>query len=577
MTSDQDKEEILELIQQITNQVLSELPSIASRYVMTLDILDFIELTRDEEVTRMKQTVEPYPKSIEMFYREAYQALLSNPKYKNNSLIHYIKARIVNDNQINQCIHARGFPSEVTGIIYSTPIMSCYTTGLYKLYDYVAESRGSSKHLYAAEEPLQSAEYFARRLQLIGLVIQGISEKDCGTTRYLTWTIKPPVVTDRGHQIYGGDLSLMIGKFYLDEATGTLKNITGHEKHLYGKTIKLRSVIYCQERDPHKVCPTCFGLLSHNVSRFATLGHLCDATLTQKTTSSILSTKHYIGSAVGEEILLKEDARRYMFFKDMALYMKPMNKTSSYKMIVNRGSALSLTDLNLIRDIDKINMRRISSLSNIVIQEMVSGAIHPVETEIKIEKNKRYGYFSYEFIKYLKDKGWTTNEYDHFVFDLSEWNCKNPIIRIPDMEYSYHDHINQIETIIESRIKKFNSRAVPETPEHVLSDLFDIVNSKISVNLALLEVMVYAVMTPSANDYGLARNVDNPIVNVARNIIVNRSLAPAYAYEYQFNTITNPRSFLMQNRPSSPLDVFIAPREVVQHLESQNPTIKKNE
>lgn len=571
-----DKEEILSLIYLITNKLHNELPKLSGRYVMTLDILDILELAHDERIVEMKEKLGARSGSIEDFYSKARKVIMGDSKYQNNNLVQFIKMNILNINQVNQCILARGFPIEVTGTILSTPILSSYATGMYKLYDYVAESRGAAKHLYAAEAPLQQAEYFARRLQLTGMVVKGISSHDCGTQNYLTWFVKPATYTETGRQVYSGDLRFLKGKYYFDELTGTLKDITGKENHLVGKVIKLRSVLHCQEKDPHKICPICFGLLHHNVSRFANLGHLCDANLTQQSTQILLSTKHHIGSAVGSTPLLKEDGHRYFTFNSstMSFNMKPMNKTSKYKIIVNRGAAIGLTDLKLLTNIETINVARISSLSEIVIQETMSnGAV--AEIPIKIEHNKRFGFFSYEFLKYLKENGWTTNEYDHFVFDLANWNCKFPLIRIPDMEYSYSDHVDQIAGLIESKDKKLNGRVKPDSPEQTLQELFDLVNSKISVNIALLEVMVYAVMTPGVDDYGLARNKPNPIVNIARNIIINRSLGPAYAYEGQAETIANPRSFFQHNRPDSPIDVFLNPREVVRHLnEHKNPMLE---
>ncbi len=572
MTGDHQKEEIYSLIYEITNNLHNELPKLSARYVMTLDILDILQLANDPDIVTMKENLEPKAGAIEDFYNAANKLILQKEEYKENNLVHYLKMNILNKNQVNQCILARGYPIEVDGNILSTPIMTCYAIGMYKLYDYVGDSRGASKHLYAAEAPLQQAEYFARRLQLAGTVITGISKEDCGTKNYITWTVKAPEETSTGRVVRSSDLKFMKGKYYLDEESSELKVITGKETHLYGKMIKLRSVLVCEEKDPHKVCPTCFGQLHHNVSRFANLGHLCDANLTHQTTQTLLSTKHHIGSAVGTEILLKEDAQRYLTFSysNMSFLMKPMNPTSKYRMIVNRSTALGLTDLKLLSNIDNINPKRFSSLTEITIQEIMSnGAV--VQIEVKIEQNKRFGYFSYEFLQYLKDNDWTTNEYDHFVFDLSNWNPKLPMIRIPDMEYSYSDHVDKIADLIESKAKSLNGRARPDSPVQLLEDLFDLVNSKISVNISLLEVMVYAVMTPSADNFGLTRNVSRPIVNVARNIITNRSISAAWAYEDQFDTLTNPRSFFQENRPDSPLDVLFTPREVVKYkYELQN-------
>lgn len=569
MEDSQNKEAILELIYYVTNQLHNELPTLASRYVATIDILDILALAKDPDILAMKAKMEPTATGIADFYAKAHKIILEDPKYKTNNLVQFIRMKILNMNQVNQCVLARGFPIEVTGTILSTAITSNYVTGMYKLYDYVAESRGAAKHLYSAEAPLQDTEYFARRLQLAGMVVEGIVQGDCGTTEYLPWHVKPPVFTQTGRTVYDGDRKFMKGKLYLDESTGQLKEITGKETHLDGTTIKLRSVLFCKEKNPHYVCSHCFGMLHHNVSRFANLGHLCDATLTQQLTQTILSTKHLIGSAVGTEIFLKEDAQKYLMFlsNTMSFHLKPNTRESNLKLVVNRNTAIGLTDLKLLDTIDQISPKRISMLDDIEIRETLpNGAT--VTTQIHLEQNNRYGYFSKEFLLFVRENGWTTNEYDHFVFDLTGWNPKHPIIGVPDMEYSYADHAAQIANLIESNTKKLQARSQATAPQETLSELFDLVNSKISVNIALLEVMIYANMTQGVDNYGMARHHQAGL-NVARFIISHRSLGPAYAYQNQFETIASPRSFFQENRPDSPIDVFLAPREVVAHRKKQ--------
>lgn len=557
------KEEILSLIYFIVNQLFNELVKFAGAYVATLDITDILDLEEDEEVQALKAKTEPTSTSIMEFYSKAYKIITESSRHRNNSLVKFIRMKILNTNQVNQCILARGLPTEVTGTILSTPIMSNYVTGMYKLYDFMAESRAASTHLFSAEAPLQDTEYFARRLQLVGMVVEGITMQDCGNQQFLHWSVKPPVFRN-GRKISDGDLNNLKGKLYVNEETGQLTEITGREEHLYGKSIRIRSVLHCREPNPHRVCATCFGQLHHNVSRFANLGHLCDANLTQQLTQTILSTKHVIGSAIGSTVLLKEDALRYLSFvyQTSALHFRSFNPGSKIRLIIDRNEAVGITDIRLFPNIDQITPKRLSSISSIeIVEDMPNGG--QVTIPVLIEQNKRFGHFSQEFLKFVKEKGWATNERDHFVFDMTGWNPRHPVIEIPDMEYSYADHADQIASLIESNTKRLKGQIHPQTPEIVLQELFDLVNSKIRVNLALLEVIIYANTTPGRDDYGLARNRPGSGLHVSRFITANRSLGPAYAYEHQATVISNPRSFFQENRPNSAIDVFMCPKEVV--------------
>lgn len=564
LTSYHEKEKILVLIYYVVNQLFNELPKLAGAYVQSIDILDILEISHDPEILDMKSKLEPTSNSIIDFYGKARKVILDSPKHRDNSLVQFIRMGILNISQVNQCVLARGFPIEVTGTIMSAPIMSNYAAGMVKLWDYVSDSRSASKHLYSAEKPLQDTEYFARRLQIVGTVVESIAEGDCGSTQYLEWVVQPPTFNSAGRQLYEGDLYFMKGKLYLDEESNTLKEISGNEKHLYGRRLNIRSSIFCKEHNQHQVCSTCFGGLWHNVSRFANLGHLCDATLTQQLTQIILSTKHVIASAVGAEFFLKADAQNYLSFNltQMSFHFKPFSKGSKISMVVNRNTAIGLTDIKLLTDISQIDPKRISSLKSIEIRETLPNGAE-VKIPVNVEQNGRSGHFSYEFLQFIREKGWITNEYDHFVFDMSGWNPKYPIIYIPDVEYSYSDHADRIAKVIESTAKGLKHRVQPSSPAAVMYELFNLVNSKIQVNFALLEIMIYANMTPGIDDFGMARHAKNPGMHIASSIVPNRSLGAAYAYSDQFTTITDPRSFFQENRPDSPLDVFLNPREVV--------------
>lgn len=559
-------ESIQDTIYDVVNMMMNELPKLTGAYVATLCIEDILEVEDDPDIATLRRETKPTASSIADFYSKAHKVIAEKPELKDNALMQFIQMRILNNNQVNQCILARGFPIEVTGTILTTPIMANYTSGMLSLYDFASESRAASKHLYSADAPLQDTEYFARRLQLVGMVLRNVVKRDCGSTRYLEWLIRPPTYSGSGRQLYAGDRKYLRGKKYWCEQEHVLKEIRGDETQLDGRIVKLRSVLYCQEQNPHQVCSHCFGGLHHNVSRFANLGHLCDANLTQLLTQTILSTKHVISSATGAAMYLKEDARRYLQFNpvNMTIKIKAPVAGSKIQLIVSREEAIGLTDIRLLPYSPNINAERISSISGFeIVEEQSNGA--RITTPIQIEQNKRQGHFTQEFLQYLKERGWLTNENDYFVLDLDRWDFRFPIIGIPDMEYSYSDHADQIASLIESNSEKAKKNVNRITPANVIQELFDLVNSKIEVNLALLEIIVYSNMTPTLSDYGLARHASNPTLNVSRFITSNRSLGPAYAYEHQAAVIQDPRSFFKQNRPDSPIDVFICPQEVVQH------------
>jgi hypothetical protein len=184
---------------------------------------------------------------------------------------------------------------------------------------------------------------------------------------------------------------------------------------------------------------------------------------------------------------------------------------------------------------------------------------------MQISQHGRMAIMSHDFLHYCKLYKWVSDSKFNLVFDLSDWNHELPLFVLPAMEYSYSQHSGQIATLIESRIKDLTERNRPDSPIRTLVDLFNLVNTKLNVNIALLEVIIYASMiTDGGNDlYGLARNSTTASLGVARATLRNRSLSTAYAYEEQMKLIMDPRSFYQLDRPDCILDAFILPEAVI--------------
>ena len=83
---------------------------------------------------------------------------------------------------------------------------------------------------------------------------------DCGTQLYLhVLSIQPPQYDNDGIMIHSGDLGIYKGRYYLDEVTSTLKCFQGDETHLYGKHVRVRSVMFCRFTTKGNYCQACVG------------------------------------------------------------------------------------------------------------------------------------------------------------------------------------------------------------------------------------------------------------------------------------------------------------------------------
>lgn len=570
----QERDTLTKMVYEITNYLYVDLSHRVESYVVSIDILDFIAVTRHPEVKPVLDNLSygvagyntDYGRStVEAAYKKLLDVLNNSPDMENNALARATRAKMVNANQVLQCVGPRGFLTDVDGSVMPVPVLGSYTSGMNTMYNAIVESRSAAKALYFSESPLQDSEYFARRLQLMCMVVERLHIGDCGSQKYMLWQVKPPTES-AGRQIYPGDLKFMVGKFYLDEATNQLRAISANDTHLYGTTIKLRYVFGCQHPDPHTVCSTCFGKLSDNITPEANLGHVCAATMTRQTSQSVLSTKHLDASSSSEPIALSEQGRRFFSVgKNGNTFM--LNKeeiADKVSMIVSQDEAHALTDITIVNNVEDINPSRISQIDYVTFRFEQAGEIHHVP--ICVSQNGRYAMFTHEFLKYLKVHKWNSDSRNNFVFDFSHWDFTKPVMALPEMEYSFSLHSHQIAEIIESRMKEIGDRMKPDSPISTLVELFELVNSKLNVNLALLEVILYATMINNGEEdnFGLARNSESASLGVADMTLKNRSLSAAYSYERQLVLITDPRSFYANGRCDSVFDAFVAPNEVVQ-------------
>lgn len=537
----------------------------ARDYVFSINIFDMLELINHPVMVKTFDDVINRRISIKESYNITSDFIRNDPSVARNSAVIAARAKMLNENQIMQCIMVRGYTTEVNGEIMANPVMTNFTKGLNTLHAFVAESRSAAKAYYFAEDPIQKAEYFARRLQLLTMSVERVHHgEDCGSTNYIDWLVNPPKKDKNGNTIYPGDLVFMTGIFYLDEELGTLRAISKNDTHLYGKTIKMRSIITCKHHDKHGVCHVCFGDLAKNIPATANLGHLCGCVMTQQTTQSVLSTKHLDASSVAVDILLSQVSRIYFDDPNMHQHikLKKVHANTDLVMVIDRDEARGLTELkNFNKGFSKVNCSRLSNISRVEIRKVVKG-VHTTDL-VQIAQSTRMAHLTSDFLEFARSNHYDLDENGNYVFELKHWNVKQPIFQFVKKEQNFSQHSQQVATIIESSVDKLSERLHPNSPAETLRELFDLVNSKLKVHLSCLQVIIYACMVPDNNSYGMARGAPAPMMGIHSQLIRNRSLSAQYLYEHLPDAVADVNSFYENDRPDHPMDVIFAPYEVI--------------
>lgn len=534
-------------------------------HVASISILNFIDILSDPEIVKNKAEQVPEAWSIEEAYKVLDRVLNDPTKFHNNPVVMAYRSKLVNANQLQQSLGPRGFVTDTDSHQFRYPIMRGYVEGLRRFYDSLVESRSASKALQFSKANLRDAEYFSRKLQLACMQVKRLHKGDCGSQEYLLWTVQGEKFDEDGKRRSSGDLPLLLGANYLDEESGLLRALKGNEKHLVGKTIKLRNPIFCNHLDADGICETCFGELSLQVPKRTNIGHLCCVTMTEPSTQSVLSVKHLDGNATIESIVL-----------DMAdvMFLKPSRDRQSYllherlakmqpKLVIPAEDALALNDIMSVENVEDFNISRISELGVLGIQytEKNQRYLHSAT----VHMGKRKSSMTYALLNHIKRQGRIEiNNEGHYVVDLTGWNYAEALLALPLRHFNMSDHSKEISAMLQATKDQMQTRDKNVRPSAFLVEFFNMVNNKLSVNLAPLSVILYAIMIVSAEneDYRLPKPWTSRGIGTYDFTMSRRSLSATMAYQDHYDIFVSPESFVLGQRPSHVFDGLLLSNEL---------------
>lgn len=127
--------------------------------------------------------------------------------------------------------------------------------------------------------------------------------------------------------------------------------------------------------------------------------------------------------------------------------------------------------------------------------------------------------------------------------------------------YELYGIQTEIAEMLESTVEQLETRSSVINPASLLIDFHDLVNRRLSINLAILEIILYSSMgvNPLDNDYALPKSWTESGVGVMRKLIFNRSLSAAMGYQHHRDTFIDPLSYINKNRLDHPFDGILMP------------------
>lgn len=536
------------------------------RYSMSVTISDYVALIAHPSVQPLIEAIKD--NDTIAVATAAMKKLLMSFEMRNNPLALLSRMKVINEAQLMQCLVSRGPATDINSAMFAIPVLESYVYGIRNAVSAQIESRGANKAQFFTGPNLERAEYFSRRTEILAMSVWRLHAGDCGSQRYLNMMVMPPKI-ENGRMTYRGDLAQMVGCFYMDAESNTLKTISARDKHLEGKYIRLRSpVAGCNHPDPGGVCMTCFGMLGESIYPLSNIGTVCSKYTCNPISQGMMKVKHIDSGNVAIQIALSLQNQGYFTLNDdrNGYVLKPP-KHGKLSLIIPAIYMYGFSDLRLIDDITTVSTTTISEVPVVGLKETIQDA-PPMIVSVPTAYAGLSPNLTHTFLQYMMVHGYSTDAKGNYVIDLSNWNFDDCFLIMPFKHFSMADHADEFARILESSQKEFKKRSQDGSAEVVLQELARHVNSAHSIHISNLGILLYATMgvDPENGDYALPKADKPGKLGVADSAIFHRSLAAVFAYEKQAAAIMDSKRIGNLNLPDHPMDVMFKPQEVLDAL-----------
>ncbi len=565
--------ELNKLYLQTINNLYNFLASLEG-YELSFNDREYLEIRFHPFVDAAQKRLTRDPKVISDTTKEVLNFVKTSPDFDNNSLAKSVRAGLVREMQFMQCILVRGYVEDIDNNIFEEPILHGFLDGLSQFENFI-ESRAASKSLLYNKKVIQFVEYFSRTLQLQAMIVKNLHKGDCGSNSYTRWSVRPSLVdTVTGRKVRDCDLKNLQGKYYkLNYEDKDLQIVGPNDNHLIGQTILLRSAVAgCRHPDPHGICSVCFSTLASSFDEH-NLGQQCAAEIAAGQTQNVLSQKHAQSSSVAEPIII-DDSNRSIFKtnddKDSYILTDQMLGKDFY-IILAKSECPGFIDLDYVNSVDEIgSITHASELTSITF--VIRGNEFEDRYTIPVCMGSRRSSLSMEMLDYVKRNRPVIKD-DNYIVDMKNWRSKDtPFATMPLSQESPYIRAARIQSLVLGDAKNTNDRDTAEAPRALVQLLFDLLNANLSINIALVEVIVYSLMVrnTTGNDYFLPKEGDRMGLGVNSRAMSKRSLGGLMAMEDHARVILDPESY----DPNIPrldhtYDVLLKPQEHVQKYDPE--------
>ncbi|MNP89051.1 hypothetical protein D3C85_14470 [compost metagenome] len=595
-----DRENAWRVVKDVGNEIYNVLSINLEEWQVSINAFHLDELFWHPPIAAIRDKIEETQISISHSLDATAEILMKDPALLHNPIIRGLRSKQIKMGQFLQIVMCLGFRDDLDQTIFRKPVTVGFYEGLTTLHDIMIESCSAKKALMFTKKPLQIVEYFNRKMQLSTVVVDKLIWDDCGSDKYSEIYVDSVILPHLEGKLYQGP-------------NGKLVPVRHDDYKLVGKSIHMRSAFNCRYRGDGSVCRVCFGELAWSIPRFTSLGHTCATELCREGSQRTLSVKHLDGSSMvevieipdeylpyigvcaantdtesdeeravremwernvdsdllGEDIPTNANESSLIKFNSRIHKMKPILvlKSTSDKNIEN---ATNLVNISKDTNIKNLNIHRFTAFREVLLK-IVNLRDEATEIYVPVSQGSRLGSLTRLMLDYIQQNGYTIDENGDFSIDLSNWDFSSPAFSLPRRHASTLDFMAEVEAFIRSPSKKserngFAGRMLTSytDPVTALVEFSDLVNSKLRVNVAHLEVILLSLMRPAddPDDYNLPP-YDRPIkFEEHRRLIQERSAGQIFAYERQPDYIEDVGAYSPHKRTPGLLDPFLFPEVI---------------
>lgn len=560
--------------------------------------MDYLRLTRHPPIAAIRHEIKTNlkitPRRLSALYEEAKVIFLTDPALDNCPLCIGVRCRSMKIDQLMQVIVARGFASDVDGVIFRDLVRDAYIDGIRTLEGTLSDACSSSRAIFYQKKPTQDSEYLNRRLRLNGAYLKTIHHVDCGTDVTVDTMVTKRILND------------LAGKMYWDLENANWKYIRKTSTELIGKLIKRRSNFSCIHPDRSGLCEKCYGAIALSIPDLTNLGTVSTTTVLSVLVQLLLSAKHIILSSVGDLGKLRDsEADRWMYVEavnplESSIYLKDIFKKEKITLTLRAAEARMLADLKQVEDLRDISAARMTAIASILFTIKGDNVDDYVDDFALIDVGTDDSPFtlSFEALRYIVENGYEIDEYGNYNIDMSKWDTEQPFMDVPVTQASIPVFIASVDRFITSSSeikgvtkndlieadaakdedkkqdadvreyinakggKKTRNRVLYpritdfDDPMQAVNALYEVISQRLSVNITHLEAMVLALTAedPEGADYRLPLDRRNGKIISYPQAMRYRSISALLAFEKQARDLYSIGNRLVKHRAHHPYD-----------------------